>query len=100
MFLERISDPLDVLAVVLHLFRLAKVELVDAARGPAVSDVDDHDRGGVARSRQLPDVLQNRFVVRRVLDWHEYALVHQLPDWPKNWSSSQMLSPAMINATA
>src|SRR6266581_3524625 len=75
-------------------FPIAKIELVDAARGPAVSDVDDHDRGVVARSCQLPDVLQYHFVVRRVLDRDEYTLIHQPTDLPKNWSSSQMLSPA------
>src|SRR5256885_16641026 len=61
---------------------------------------DQHYRRAVARPRQLPDVRENHFVVRGVLDRHEYALIHQPPDLPKNWKSSQMLSAAMITATA
>src|SRR5712671_724336 len=99
-FFQSVSDRLDVLAVALHLLRLTEVELVDTARRPAVGDVDQHDRRVViACARQLPDVREDHLVVRRVLDGHEYALVHQLTDPRKNWSSSQMLSPAITNAT-
>src|SRR3954463_1428981 len=98
--LERVGDRFDVLAVALHLLRFAQVELIDVARRPAVGDVDQHYRRTVARPRQLPDVRENHFVVRRVLDRHEYALIHQPTDLPKNWRSSQMLSAAMITATA
>src|SRR4029077_18104398 len=98
--LETVGDRLDVLAVALHLFRFAKIELIDVARCPAVGDMDQNDRGIVAGARQLPDVSQDHIVVRRVLDGNEYALIHQLTIPRKNWNSSQMLSPPMITATA
>src|SRR6202165_1993078 len=81
--LERLGDAFDVLAVAPHFFRLAKVELVDVARRPSVGDVYQHERGVVARARQLPDVIQNHIIVGRVLDGNEYALIHQLTD-PRN----------------
>src|SRR4029077_3643206 len=78
LFLEGIRDRLDVLAIALHLLRLTEVELVDVARGPAVCDVNQHNRCVVAGAGKLPNVRENHLVVRRVLDGHEYALVHQL----------------------
>ena len=62
--LELVGERLDVLAVAFHFLRLAEVELVDVPRGPAVGNVDQHDRRIVARASQLPDVAQDHFVVR------------------------------------
>src|ERR1700681_3786296 len=98
--LERLGHTLDVLPVALHFFRLTEIELVDVAGRPPVGDVDQHYRRVVARARQLPDVIDDHFVVRRVVDGNEYALIHQLTGPWKICSSSQMLSAAMVTATA
>src|ERR1700694_5442164 len=98
--LQIVGERLDVLAVAPHLLRLAEIELIDVSRSPTVRDVDQHDRRIVARASQLPNVAQNHVVVGRMLDGHEYALVHQLIAPLKNWNRSQMLSPPMISATA
>src|SRR6267378_130064 len=99
LLLESVGHRLDVLAVALHLFGFAEIELIDVARGPSIGDVYQHDRRVIACARQLPYVIQYHFVVVRMLDGNEYALVHQLTGPRKNWSSSQMLSPAITNAT-
>src|SRR3954464_1636144 len=66
--LERVSDPLDVLTIALHLLGLAEIELIDVARRPPVGDVDQHDRRVVvARACELPNVSENHVVIYRVL---------------------------------
>src|SRR3954467_6217230 len=98
--LQGIGDAFDVLAVALHLLRLAELELIDVSRRPAIRHMNEHDRRVVAGPRQLSNVRENNLVVRRILDRHQYALIHQLTALPKNWTSSQMLSAAITSATA
>src|SRR5205085_10898519 len=97
---QRAGHRLYVFPVAPHLLRLAEVQLVDVTRRPAICDVDEDNRRIVAAASELADVCDDHVIVRRILDGHEYALIHQLTDPRKNWSSSQMLSAAMISATA
>ena len=62
--LERLGNRLDVLAVALHLFGFAKIELVDVSGRPPVGNMDQHDRRtAAARPRQFTDVIEDHFVV-------------------------------------
>ena len=93
------AQPLDILAVVPHLLRLAQVELLDVARGPAVCDVNEHDRRS-AIPRELPHVIQNPLVVAGVLDGNENAVVHVKPaTGGTSVKSSHAFSAAITNAT-
>src|SRR5665213_1000932 len=73
--LESCRHALEIRAVPLNFLALTQVELMDVARSPAVSDVDEDDRR-VAEARELAHVIENRLVERRVLEGNEYPLVH------------------------
>jgi hypothetical protein len=96
--LELVSELLDVLAILFHLFALAKLELLDVSRGPSVSDVNQDD-SRFADASELSDVIDDCIIVRGVLDGYENFLVHWSHAPVKNWMSSQMLSVAIIPAT-
>jgi hypothetical protein len=76
--LHRRAQMLEVLAVGADLLRLAEVELAHVAGGKPIGDVYQHDLGA-AKPGEAADVVEDRRVVRRVLERHEDALVHVKP---------------------
>src|SRR5688500_6135280 len=97
--LQIVGNRLDVLAVVLHLLRLAQLQLPDVARRPAISDMDEDERRATAGAGKLSNVVEYHRVVLGVLERDQNALVHQLIPPLKNCSSSQVLRPAITDAT-
>ena len=69
------GDPREVIAVVLHLLRLAQLQLIEIARRPSVGDV--HQEQLRANQQGEPThVLQNRLVGRGMFDGNENAAIH------------------------
>jgi hypothetical protein len=64
------AQAVEVREVLLHLLRLAQRELLEVARGPAVGDVDQH-HGRAAQPGERAHVVEDRRVVRRVLERDE-----------------------------
>src|SRR6185503_15981970 len=91
----------QVIAVVLHLFGFAQLQLIEIARRPSIRHVHQMQFGADLR-RELAHVFENRLVGGGMLDSHENAAVHlaSLQDvYASVWTSSHALSAAMITAT-
>ena len=96
--LEPRGDPLEIRTIRLNLLALAQVEMMDVARRPSIRDVDEND-SALAVLRERAHVIQNRLVVRRVLEGDQNALVHVRYTPVRSCAISHTFRIAMKNAT-
>src|SRR6476661_1387313 len=96
--LEPGGDSLEIRSVALNLLALAERELMDVSRRPAIGHVDENYRGP-AEARERANVLENRLIVRGVLEGNENSLVHDHCPPVRSCAISHTFSAAIKNAT-